>query len=1353
MQNWAKRGLQTALVTGGLLMLGTGIAAADENVDPDAKPSPLDGGVSVPVKVGNFSIGTPLGQKDIGTLVDKNISTGDVLEKGSAKAAPYLKGNVVAPNALVPVEATGWAVAAGGEAHNVNQSDESHAQGSGVQTSGAGDGLAGNVVAPTAVAPAQVTGIAFPLLGSATVQNTTNQDSTAGGSVATSGDSGSGSGNIVAPHAAVPMAVNNTAAGWFAGAATVDGDSTQTASAPGSRETSGADSVLSGNIASAPIAGPAHVDGTAASWGGMATNESLNTAAASAGAAGSDRDGHGYATTGGDSSVGSGNVATPQLAPLATVDCTAGAWVGKSTTACADDSSTEVGGDVVSSGDNSVVGGNIADAPVAAPWTADSNAGSWVGQSAATGSKTVLADAGGTAETSGVESTGGGNTLRPQAAAPAAVDCNAPVWGGMSTTECSTDTEALAGGDTNSYGDDSVLGGNTADAPLSPVTSGSGNAGSWIGMSDATLDNTTTSDVEGKTLTHGDDSVGGGNQVVTPVASAEDVTCVAGTWVGTAECAGDNDVESTAGGYTGTAGNDATAGGNIVTTPQAPVGEVFGVSGAWGGSATSTYSEEKDVTAGGRVAAIDDNGVISSNVVTAPWAPAVQGSNVAGAWIGSATSIVDSDTANSAGEGGTITSAKNSTLSGNIAEAPAALPADVHTVAATWGGNAIADGTHNTDSAAGGDAETTSQGSSASGNIVGAQGAGAANVYGWAASWVGNNVATSDKTLTSTAGGDTTSDGDGGQMSGNQVLANGNAIAGAFGNAGSFIAHDTADTVSATEVVSGGDAVSSGDGGSLTGNVAQADAQPLAQVFGLNPAAVGSTHNTVDQMTEGTNGGSVETSGTGGSLAGNLIDADAQAPWQVFGGEAAALGNPVNSVMHQTTMTNSGTNATNGDAGNLAGNIVNGDAQGPAQVFGMDASAAGNGVNTVSDSLSAVNGGASDTSGVAGNGSGNIVAAQGQAVPQVLGWGASALGTVAQGTTSETAVANGGNNATAGMPEQLSGYVLDPVATLNPGTFAWAGSVFGTTTNMTDNQLDTSNGGLDSSSGGHAVQIPVGFAPQINEVLIPIGGQITNVLTNESNQAIAGSSVMGLESAEGLMPASALPAMPSLPGGFARSDVPQLPVVSGLGGGLPVDSLPVGSLQDTVMLPAIDDTAVIPAVPSTLPAMPAMPSSSTLPEVNAGHPYLPALPSGYGRSDVPSVPHLGLLDGIPGVTTELPPLPAMPSAPEVGGLPATSSLPTMSSLPALPALPAMPSAPVQRDLPNAHATQVPGVSDGVEAFHANLQMPADKPQMPDAGSLSGQLPLGDLASLGQRPAMPGLDSAELSGLFGGRHML
>src|ERR1700716_2298136 len=66
MQSWAKRGLQTALVTGGLLMLGTGIDSADENVDPDIPASPLDLNVTVPYPIADNALGTPIGQVNLG---------------------------------------------------------------------------------------------------------------------------------------------------------------------------------------------------------------------------------------------------------------------------------------------------------------------------------------------------------------------------------------------------------------------------------------------------------------------------------------------------------------------------------------------------------------------------------------------------------------------------------------------------------------------------------------------------------------------------------------------------------------------------------------------------------------------------------------------------------------------------------------------------------------------------------------------------------------------------------------------------------------------------------------------------------------------------------------------------------------------------------------------------------------------------------------------------------------------------------------------------------------------------------------------------------------------------------------
>ena len=94
MHTWAKRSLQTALVTGGLLMLGTGIASADENVNPDRPASPLDGSVRVPVHMDNNALGTPLGQRNLPSIdkelrVDVNDLTSAVPSTGAATVVAW----------------------------------------------------------------------------------------------------------------------------------------------------------------------------------------------------------------------------------------------------------------------------------------------------------------------------------------------------------------------------------------------------------------------------------------------------------------------------------------------------------------------------------------------------------------------------------------------------------------------------------------------------------------------------------------------------------------------------------------------------------------------------------------------------------------------------------------------------------------------------------------------------------------------------------------------------------------------------------------------------------------------------------------------------------------------------------------------------------------------------------------------------------------------------------------------------------------------------------------------------------------------------------------------------------------
>ena len=116
MQTWAKRGLQTALVTGGLLMLGTGIASADEDVNPDRPASPLDGSVRVPVHLDNNALGTPLGQRYLPSL-DKELRV-SVKELTHAVPMAHPATEAIAP--VVDTAKTAAAPVAGSAADKAN---------------------------------------------------------------------------------------------------------------------------------------------------------------------------------------------------------------------------------------------------------------------------------------------------------------------------------------------------------------------------------------------------------------------------------------------------------------------------------------------------------------------------------------------------------------------------------------------------------------------------------------------------------------------------------------------------------------------------------------------------------------------------------------------------------------------------------------------------------------------------------------------------------------------------------------------------------------------------------------------------------------------------------------------------------------------------------------------------------------------------------------------------------------------------------------------------------------------------------------------------------------------------------
>jgi hypothetical protein len=175
MQTWAKRGIQSAFVTGGLLMLGTGIASADENVNPDAAPSAVDGGVAVPVDVEQNVVGNPIDQHQLpeahheisGDRVSADVVTGShspanplvrEAQQRYRESGRLTRGNAASVAAAAPVQPTGNTLAVGAGADTGTSARQEAVPGGDVQTPDEEGTLSGNIFSGQWAAPVQVTG-------------------------------------------------------------------------------------------------------------------------------------------------------------------------------------------------------------------------------------------------------------------------------------------------------------------------------------------------------------------------------------------------------------------------------------------------------------------------------------------------------------------------------------------------------------------------------------------------------------------------------------------------------------------------------------------------------------------------------------------------------------------------------------------------------------------------------------------------------------------------------------------------------------------------------------------------------------------------------------------------------------------------------------------------------------------------------------------------------------------------------------------------------------------------------------------------------------------------------------------
>ncbi|MFL6123288.1 hypothetical protein [Actinophytocola sp.] len=309
MQTWAKRGLRTALVTGGLLMLGTGIASADEDVNPDKPASALDGAVSNPINFHNSTAGTPLGGQaapnvergaSIGTFdVTNAVPANQVTtalhttvatvrqtateqvapaadlavteaDKAAAELAAPVMGKVRAKAASATQDARDQAAPFVASTRSVADGlppmpsggtppyVPSGTDGISVSTPEAQDGQHPGLGDAESV-PVDLSSKAVALAGNASAQGTSSQAALAAGDTLPTGALG---GNVAEPQPATPVQVGGNAA---AGGGNVVAMSSADTFGEAGRFVlaSGEDSLLGGSTRPVSVAAPAKVDGDA----------------------------------------------------------------------------------------------------------------------------------------------------------------------------------------------------------------------------------------------------------------------------------------------------------------------------------------------------------------------------------------------------------------------------------------------------------------------------------------------------------------------------------------------------------------------------------------------------------------------------------------------------------------------------------------------------------------------------------------------------------------------------------------------------------------------------------------------------------------------------------------------------------------------------------------------------------------------------------------------------------------------------------------------------------------------------------------------------------------------------------
>lgn len=756
MQTWARRGLQTALVTGGLLMLGTGIASAGENVNPDRPASPIDGGASVPVHVGDNAVGTPAGQLRPAT-VDRTVSTGEMPREISTPAAGVanrangplhpLGANRVRGDLVVPVDVSGNAIAAGGNTTVTNHSDQSAGHTAPVLAGWAPGSPAGNAVEIEHAAPVQVTGNAVSIAGAATSFNDAGQSATTGGDTTTTGAGHTLAGNVLAEQGATPVQVDGNAVAGGGNARTFSTTHSAAASR-GTVHTSGAHGAGSGNVGAVPVALPVEVTDQAVSGIGNADSAGRNTVTAQGGDR--DRHGTGYVLTNGDPSALSGNAVVPAVANPAELTCNAASAIGNSDAECATTNTDTAGGPVHTTGVGSTGSGNLALVPVSEPAEVFGNGVSAAGTANSGASNTERSTALGNGFTFGDHSTlSGENATAPVAGA------NDVFANGVSAigNAAGNDVRSTSGGYSGTTGDGGTGSGNIGQLPVAAPVEAYGSAGSVGGNATGTVPGETkTIRAGGSPNSDDDNGTASSNVVSAPTAlPAQFFGDAAGVAANTGSDAG-NATAVFAGGAPTATGRSGTGSGNIVYLPSASPAQVFADGASVIGNGHTTGTDDTTVWSGGTARADGSGGTAAGNVVTVPDAGPIQAFGVAAASPGNEEADSLDNTSTTAGAD-TVTNGARGALAGNVVTAPITQVEQVFAAGLAAAGNSTADGFDDTATTSGGNVRTSGEWGALSGDLVGIPATDVTRAASDGVAALGNQRAFSHHTTSAVSGG------------------------------------------------------------------------------------------------------------------------------------------------------------------------------------------------------------------------------------------------------------------------------------------------------------------------------------------------------------------------------------------------------------------------------------------------------------------------------------------------------------------------------------------------------------------------------------------------------------------------